>query len=127
MSPVQFLGTGLFLLVGVLNGCWWGAQAEPSSPRTYPVSEVHQPPRLLYCVEYRPPGRNDTYTNAIQVEFDVSTTGSVMNAEIVEEGKVISSSGSLGDPLTMARSCTFTPAYHWGRPVPVHMSMWFVW
>lgn len=90
------------------------------------MSEVHQPPRLLYRTEYRPPGRNDIYTSAVRVKFDVSAIGSVTNVEVGEEGKVISPTGTLGDPLTMARSCTFTPTCHWGRPVAVHMSMWFV-
>jgi len=95
--------------------------------RPYPISEVHQPPKLIRCEKYRPPGLNDPYVNAVQVAFDVSLEGLVMNAEIVDQGKVVSSSGSLSDPIAMARSCSFLPGLRWGRPVVVHMSMWFVW
>jgi hypothetical protein len=124
---VRFLTAGLFLLAGPLSACWWESGFDGSSLRPYPVSDVHQPPRLLRCTRYRPPSQYDSYTNAVQVEFDVSANGLVTDAEIVEEGMVVSSSGNLGDPLAMARSCAFTPAHHWGRPVAVHMSMWFVW
>lgn len=114
-------------LVLIFASCWWAASPPDTDPRPYPVSEVHQPPKLLYCSRYRPPAQNEPYVNAVQVEFDVSATGSVMNGRIVEEGAVVSSSGNLGEVMAMARSCVFTPAHHWGHPVAVRMSMWFVW
>ena len=128
MSPRRILLSGsLPLFLAAPSACWWASSAHDPGPRSYPVAEVHQPARLLYCSEYRPPPLNEPYTSAVQVEFDVTATGSVLNASIVEGENQVSSSGSMGDALTMARSCVFTPARHWGSPVAVHMAMWFVW
>lgn len=128
MAPKRILRWGFLpLLSVVLPACWWASPALDSGPRPYPVTQVHQPPKLLYCSEYHPPPLNEPYTIAVQVEFDVTATGSVLNARVVEGENQVSSSGSMGDALTMARSCVFTPARHWGSPVAVQMSMWFVW
>ena len=120
------LATSLIPLVAAFS-CSWGASSQDPGPRVHPVSEVHQPPRVLGCSAYRPPAGDEAYTNAVQVEFVVSVTGSVREAKVVEEGAVTSSSGHLGEALVMARSCTFSPARHWGKPVAVRMTMWFVW
>lgn len=120
------LGLSPLLLVAS-SACWWGSTVGDPGPRSYPVTEVHQPPKLLHCSAYRPPNPNEPYANAVQVEFDVTNSGSVINARLVEDGRQVSSAGSMPDALTMARSCVFTPARHWGNPVAVRMSMWFVW
>jgi hypothetical protein len=117
----------LLLLLPFASACSWGSPPEQVGPRPYPVSQVHQPPVLLYCSEFRLPARYSVYSSAVQVEFDVTPDGSVTNAEIVEEGMVVSSTSHQGDAMLMARSCMFTPAYHWGSPVAVRMRMWFVW
>lgn len=128
MSSKRILLSGSLPLLSVaLSTCWWASKAHDPGSRPYPVNQVHQPPKLLYCSEYRPPPLNEPYTSAVQVEFDVTTTGSVLNARVVERENQLSSSGSMGDAMSMARSCVFTPARHWGSPVAVHMSMWFVW
>jgi outer membrane biosynthesis protein TonB len=119
-------GTSLVAAV-VAYSCSWGASSQDLQPPARPVSEVHQPPRLLGCSAYRSPAWDEAYTNAVQVEFVVTATGSVTNAKVVEEGAVTSSSGHLGQALVMARSCTFSPARHWGLPVAVQMTMWFIW
>jgi outer membrane biosynthesis protein TonB len=118
--------TSLVAVVAACS-CSWGTSSRDPQPLVHPVSEVHQPPRLLGCSAYRPPAGDEAYTNAVQVEFVVTATGSVTNAKVVEEGAVTSSSGHLGEALVMARSCTFTPARHWGLPVAVRMTMWFIW
>jgi hypothetical protein len=121
------LRLGVPLFVAGLSACWWGASPPDTGPRPYRVDEVHQPPKLLYCREYKQPAFNEPYLNAVQVEFDVTPSGNVINARIVEDGQAVSSSGKLGDVITLARSCVFTPGYLWGNPVAVRMSMWFVW
>jgi hypothetical protein len=79
-----------------------------------------------YRRDYQP-AWDEAYTNAVQVGSVVTATGSVANAKVVEEGAVTSSPGQLGEAMVMVRSCTFTPARHWGMPVAVRMTMWFVW
>ena len=118
--------TSLVAVVAACS-CSWGASSQDPQTRVHPVSEVHQPPRLLVCSAYRPPAWDEAYTNAVQVEFVVTATGAVTDAKVVEEGAVTSSSGLLGEALVMARSCTFSPAHQWGMPVAVRMTMWFVW
>ncbi len=115
-----------FLLLAS-SSCWWGADPGSSVPRPVPIEQVHERPKLLYCTQYRPPALNGSYTNTVEVEFDVTASGSVINAKVMEEGKAVSASGSLGEVLTLARSCVFIPGRQWGTPVPVHMSMWFAW
>jgi outer membrane biosynthesis protein TonB len=127
IRPRRAIRATSLVAVVALCSCSWGASSQDLQPPAHPVSEVHQPPRLLGCSAYRPPAGGEAYTNAVQVEFVVTATGSVTDAKVVEEGAVTSSSSHLGEALVMARSCTFSPARHWGSPVAVLMTMWFIW
>ena len=94
------LSPGVLFGLAVLSSCSWGASTVPTVNRPYRLEDVHRPPRLLYCSEYRPPPLNEPYTSAVQVEFDVTATGSVINTRVMEGGSQVSSAGSMGDALT---------------------------